>query len=271
VYKAVSGRHDPEQVLQRLGCYAPDTKGSGTSTVLAGLYLSCVFAGSPREAVLYAVNALGTDTDSIAAFVGGISGALHGVHAVPVNWQSVQDASYLDHTARRLLAISECRLTEEEEPSPQLANEKAPHLSQKGFDSIETGQRVYLRSIGLGQVQYVTRQPTPTGGKHTVVTEVAFDLGQSCVFSSRFDGELLEPESSGTHHIEKLTGSVDARLVRIRRLAEDLKSGEVLDSVSALFEKTGETSLIEALNVIETLLITIQQREAVTMTEEKGN
>ena len=41
--------------------------------------------GQPREAIIYAVN-LGRDTDCKAYVAGGLSGALRGIEAIPLEW-----------------------------------------------------------------------------------------------------------------------------------------------------------------------------------------
>ena len=51
--------------------------------------LWCLFATSSyKEAVLKAVN-LGDDTDTVAAVVGGLAGALYGYEAIPQEWKSI--------------------------------------------------------------------------------------------------------------------------------------------------------------------------------------
>ncbi len=60
---------------------------------------------------------MGSDTDSIAAFTGGIVGALHGHSIIPDRWKTVQDIEYLDKVAKRLLAISEDSLEENSQPT----------------------------------------------------------------------------------------------------------------------------------------------------------
>lgn len=60
--------------------------GSNAVEVLSG-GLACFYiaGGSPREAILYAVN-LGRDTDCKAYVAGGLAGALRGIHALPREW-----------------------------------------------------------------------------------------------------------------------------------------------------------------------------------------
>lgn len=89
VYQSIKQNLSVQETLKKLGCFDPATKGSGTATVIAGIYLATKFHDKPLEAVIEAVNALGSDTDSIAAFTGGLVGALHGHNIIPDEWKSV--------------------------------------------------------------------------------------------------------------------------------------------------------------------------------------
>jgi len=83
VYQSIKQNTSVQETLKKIGCFDPATKGSGISTVVAGIYLATKFHDKPLEAVIQSVNALGSDTDSIAAFTGGLVGALHGHSIIP--------------------------------------------------------------------------------------------------------------------------------------------------------------------------------------------
>lgn len=111
-YKSLANKIEDEKTLKTLGCYNSDTKGSGTSTVIAGIFLCCKYHKEPIKGIEQAVNSIGTDTDSIAAFTGGLIGSLHGTSIIPARYNSIQDSDYLEKIAVRLLEISESRATE---------------------------------------------------------------------------------------------------------------------------------------------------------------
>ncbi|MBI5542995.1 MAG: ADP-ribosylglycohydrolase family protein [Deltaproteobacteria bacterium] len=73
------------------------------------------FWRSPKDfakAVLAGANTDG-DSDSIACIAGGISGAFHGVGAIPAQWQrELEDAERIDGIAQRLFAASTARSAE---------------------------------------------------------------------------------------------------------------------------------------------------------------
>jgi poly(ADP-ribose) glycohydrolase ARH3 len=75
-------RNEPtvEEVVRALG---NDT--SALAAVPAALYAVLSRAGSFRDAVVFAVS-IGGDTDTIGAMAGALSGALHGVDAIPEEW-----------------------------------------------------------------------------------------------------------------------------------------------------------------------------------------
>ena len=106
IYKSLTNKIQDEKTLRSLGCYNSDTKGSGTATVIAGIFLCCKYHKDPIKGIEQAVNSIGTDTDSIAAFAGGLIGSLHGTSIIPNKFKSIQDSDYLENIAIRLLAIA---------------------------------------------------------------------------------------------------------------------------------------------------------------------
>lgn len=108
-YQLLKADVDSKEALTKFGCFAPETKGSGISTVVAGIYLSLKYHYKPIDAIRSAVNSLGADTDSIGAFTGALIGALHGHNIIPDRWKLVQDIDYLEKVANNLLEISEDR------------------------------------------------------------------------------------------------------------------------------------------------------------------
>ena len=92
---------DDHSVLKDLGCFGR-TKGAGTSSVAAAVYLVARYAAQPVQGVLRAAFERGADTDTLAAMTGGLMGCLCGVEWLPAAWLQVQDAEYLRNIASRI-------------------------------------------------------------------------------------------------------------------------------------------------------------------------
>jgi len=182
VYLSIKQNLTVQETLKKIGCFDPATKGSGVATVVAGIYLATKFHDNPLQAITESVNALGSDTDSIASFTGGLIGALHGHSIIPNKWKTVQDISYLDNIADKLLAISEDRLEEEENYS--LTGIKL--LNNPSKDDFKINEIIEFVPLGKGIINFIDRQPTLTKGKYNLIVQASFEIGQSCLFSKLF-------------------------------------------------------------------------------------
>jgi ADP-ribosylglycohydrolase len=185
IFQSIKQNSPVQDTLKKIGCFEPSTKGSGIATVIAGIYLATKFHNSPLEAIIESVNALGSDTDSIAAFTGGLVGALHGHGIIPDKWKSVQDIEYLDKIAERLLAISEDRL--EEISLPTTINTKL--LNSPKEDHFKIDEPIEFIPLGKGIITLIDRQKTLTKGKYNLLLEALLDNGQSILVSKLFDDQ----------------------------------------------------------------------------------
>jgi ADP-ribosylglycohydrolase len=79
-----------------------ETRGSGTSTVVAALAIAYAYREQPTVGVRAAARAIGTDTDTIASMTGAILGAQ--VDSLPPT--PVLDAEYIASEARRLATLA---------------------------------------------------------------------------------------------------------------------------------------------------------------------
>lgn len=185
-YKFLRDNIDTKLALKSFGCYSPETKGSGVSTVVAGIYLTCKFFDKPETAIISAVNSIGTDTDSIAAFTGGLIGALSPKKIIPQKWSSIQDADYLEKMAKNLYLIS-CR---ELKPA-KLGFSVNNRIDIKGIlsDEYDVGDEFLFNPLGKGVIKSIDRQKTLTSGKFNLILDVEFEIGQSCRFSKLLDIE----------------------------------------------------------------------------------
>jgi ADP-ribosylglycohydrolase len=186
VYQSIKQNSSVSETLKRLGCFDKATKGSGIATVIAGIYLATKFHDKPLKAIIESVNALGADTDSIAAFTGGLIGALHGHGIIPDKWKSVQDVEYLDYIAERLLNISEDKLPDE--PETAISNLKI--LNNPKADDFVISEQIEFKPLGVGEITRVERQPTLTKGKFNLIIEAKLNIGQTIIVS-----KLLNLES----------------------------------------------------------------------------
>ena len=178
-YKLLTNESSDFEALTKLGCYKNETKGSGTSTVIAGIYLTCKYSNEPLKGIEQAVNSIGTDTDSIAAFTGGLIGALHGQSIIPSKWKTVQDIEYLDAISIRLLEISESR---SELISP-VKNDIHKPITEFESDSFQPNDKVYLETLAIGTIKGIDRQKTLTKGKYNLIIDIEFENGQFCRFA----------------------------------------------------------------------------------------
>jgi ADP-ribosylglycohydrolase len=182
-FQSIKQNLSVQETLKKLGCFDQATKGSGTSTVIAGIYLAAKFHHKPLNAIIEAVNALGSDTDSIAAFAGGLVGALHGSSIIPNKWKSVQDNEYLDKIAERLLSISEDRFVND----TFVVTSNLKSLNNISKDDFSLDTEIEFIPLGKGKIISIDKQSTLTKGKYNLILEAHFSSGQSIIVSKLFD------------------------------------------------------------------------------------
>jgi len=175
-----------KQTMEQLGCFSPATRGSGLGTVFAGILLALYSPDDLGRAVTAAINLLGSDTDTIGGFVGGILGARLGYRAIPIAWaHQLQDYEYLTR-----VSIEVARLVAGEGlggkavlPAPHIVEKDPPDLIRLLHSKqIDQGQAVYHELFGYGTVRSVESQPVRRQGFRAYFAWVDFDLGQSCKF-----------------------------------------------------------------------------------------
>lgn len=184
VYRCLKENKEPQFALKLFGCYSPETKGSGVSTVIAGIYFACKYYENPETAIITAVNSIGTDTDSIAAFTGGLIGALYAHSIIPEKWNNVQDREYLEKIAKRLYSISQKDVEEFE-----LIKIKDVEVESKKIESdiFTIGDEFLFSPLGKGTITHIERQKALNSRKYNLIIDVTFEIGQSCRFSKLLD------------------------------------------------------------------------------------
>lgn len=239
-YKLIANNSSDFDALTKLGCYKNETKGSGTSTVIAGIYLTCKYSNKPLKGIEQAVNSIGTDTDSIAAFAGGLIGALHGQAIIPSKWKNVQDLDYIDAISIRLLEISESRA----EFKKPLQNEKLKSISDIANDSYEIKDKVYLETLGEGIIKAIDRQKTLTKGKYNLILDVEFEIGQFCRFAKLLSIEKENKSDLFTENIEK-------EVNLLNQLNLDFESKERIEKFMESLNETNKKEFKEIIRLIE--------------------
>lgn len=180
-------------VLRRLGCYDPPTKGSGIATACAALALFCRRGGDFKGCVEQAVNAIGTDTDTIASMAAGLAAAHGGMAALPEAWAvKVQDYHYLNRVGEALAAIGN-RTAIGWDLAPAL-DLPAEHPAERQWQSIDfaraarlsAGQRIVHPLFGRGWIRHVqTQELRRRRGGTIMLIDVGFDMGQSIRLRTR--------------------------------------------------------------------------------------
>ncbi len=239
-YKLITSNSSDFDALTKLGCYKKETKGSGTSTVIAGIYLTCKYSNEPLRGIEQAVNSIGTDTDSIAAFAGGLIGALHGQSIIPSKWKNVQDLDYIDAISIRLLEISESRA----EFKQHLKNENLKSISNIEKDNYEVEDKVYLETLGNGTIKAIDRQKTLTRGKYNLILDVQFEIGQFCRFAKLLG---IEKENRTELFTENLENEVDLW----NGLNLDYKSKERFEKFMNSLNESDKKEFKEIIKLIE--------------------
>lgn len=239
-YKLLMNNTSDFDALTKLGCYNNETKGSGTSTVIAGIFLTCKYSNEPLKGIEKAVNSIGTDTDSIAAFTGGLLGALHGQTIIPSKWKSVQDFDYLDAMSIRLLEISEGRA------DFKTKKEKSDFSSivEIDRDIFEANQNVFLRTLGEGKIKSIDRQKTLTKGKYNLILDVEFEIGQFCRFA-----KLLSIEEE--KKTDLFTGSVEKDVDLFNGLNLDFETKERIEKFMDGLNESNKKDFKEIIKLIE--------------------
>jgi ADP-ribosylglycohydrolase len=239
-YKLITSNSSDFEALTKLGCYKKETKGSGTSTVIAGIYLTCRYSKQPLKGIVQAVNSIGSDTDSIAAFTGGLMGALHGQSIIPSKWKNVQDRDYLDAISVRLLEISERRV----EFKKSIKTETVRSISEIENDNFEIEDKVFLETLGKGKIKAVERQKTLTKGKYNLIFDVQFEVGQFCRFSKLLS---IEKENKTDLFAKNIENEVDL----LKGSNEDSNLNGRIEKFIKSLKEPNKTEFKEIINLIK--------------------
>jgi len=174
-----SENSDAERVLEQLGCYNSQTRGSGTATVAAAHYFFFKHYDDPLGAIFESANALGTDTDTIAKLCGDLLGCIHGRVAYENQFtESVKNRFYFLSMARYLIG--------KEVPHWTLVQKEETDLAEPRKE----GDEYYSCVFGPGLIVKV-RPPFAIRKGTAVVHQVKaqFQCGLTSVFSKTIPTE----------------------------------------------------------------------------------
>ncbi|PIZ19982.1 MAG: hypothetical protein COY50_07170 [Deltaproteobacteria bacterium CG_4_10_14_0_8_um_filter_43_12] len=178
-------------------------KGSGISTVFVAFYLFLKYLDNPEDGIFKAVNMLGSDTDTIASFVGGLCGAYFGLSAINKDLISkLQDKDYILKIAEQLHDIITGRLLTNHIPIRDFNRKETLlkilaweiGLHEMFWDALSEGDQIIHPALGRGKIIRKEIKKIQREGYVTKLIEVAFDCGQTCIFHSRVssNGEVSE-------------------------------------------------------------------------------
>jgi ADP-ribosylglycohydrolase/predicted enzyme related to lactoylglutathione lyase len=91
-----------QAVLRKIGVFGK-SKGSGTITAAASIFLASRYAADPWNGLVEAAFADGADTDTMASMTSGLLGAVVGVEWLGIYAEQVQDARYIRELAEDLV------------------------------------------------------------------------------------------------------------------------------------------------------------------------
>jgi len=199
--KAITVTQEDRKYYELTGAVNEATRGSGTSTVFVAIYLFLKYLDEPLKALHIAVNTLGSDTDTIANFLGGLFGAYYGLQVVPSNLlEKLQDKEYILKVAKRLYEISLGQALQKELSTGKLNRQEYPlliraweiGLYEMFWDALREGDTLIHPILGRGKIMRKEVKPLLRQDYVVKLVEVSFECGQSCVFHQR----LKKGESS---------------------------------------------------------------------------
>jgi len=188
--QALTGRHlTLRQTYEALGCLDPATKGSGTATTAAALAIFLRFGNRFDKAVLTAANELGSDTDTIGAMAGSLTGGWLGYTAIREEWATLMaDYTYFNKVAEALTDIalrkSSGNPLQLEVHQDRDLGDASNILTQLDRQDVVERRLVWHPLFQRGWVTKVESQEVGKNRARVVMATVHFDVGQTCKFTS---------------------------------------------------------------------------------------
>jgi ADP-ribosylglycohydrolase len=189
--KTFEGGRLPEiypQIVEALDAFEPSSRGSGTKTaIIASFAASISEVSNPRGSLLTIINALGSDTDSIATMAGAIIGACTDRECEG----AIQDREYIRSEARRLTSVAERRETSSFR-YPDLRSWKPARAAVDAIGVLDGN----LWLSGLGELE-----PLAPASMKEIGTDVIgwcqLPFGQTILARFRSNPNTLSPQRAG--------------------------------------------------------------------------
>jgi hypothetical protein len=155
---------------------------------------------------------LGSDTDTIAVFLGGLLGAYYGLSAVPANLlERLQDREYIIKAATHLHNIAIGEAAKKYLSSKTFDRYDAYlkimaweiGLHEMFWDALKEGEMIVHPALGRGMIRNKRVESLRRQDYKVKLIEIGFECGQTCIFHSRVskDGELSESLAQETKKI----------------------------------------------------------------------
>jgi ADP-ribosylglycohydrolase len=182
---SLHAQDDYPKLVKMLGGYNPKTRGAGTTQR---------FVDEPAAGLTFAVNELGSDTDTIATMAGALLGPLAN-HAPPT---PPVDNEYITSEARRLYAISRGQ------PVPDFPHPDplrwAPPRRQVDVVVESSGD---LMALGFGPIHAVSDVWVGAGrNSNTGWQWFRTEFGQTLLFKRRLEPEVRTRISARDHDVD---------------------------------------------------------------------
>lgn len=184
----------------------PSFKSSGVSTTAVAIFMFLKYVENPEKALFQSANFVGSDTDTIAAFVGSLLGCFYGnalsSRKISTLIEQLQDKEYLERTAGYLwninygdLNIKEARKIGKTEALLRiLAWEIGLH--ELFWESLDEGDKVVHPALGRGTIQRKVIKKIRNRDDYVAkIFKIKFDTGQTAYFHSRVSKEGFVTES----------------------------------------------------------------------------
>lgn len=165
------------ELVERLGVLDETQRGSGTKTAILGSALPWLFQNeNPEQALLAAVNLLGSDTDTIATMAGAIIGAV----AIESPRGRIADLEYIESEARRMHSIRVGAVSSSF-TYPDLLRWQPPRIQLECVG--KDGDNFYV--AGLGRARSIGAEISGRGADDAVWQWLCLDFGQTILAKRR--------------------------------------------------------------------------------------
>ncbi len=140
-----------EKTLDALGCFGK-TRGAGTITAAAAIYLASRSASRPSSGLLRAAFTNESDTDTLASATASILGALHGSEWLGPLATQVQDRGYIERIAESLRRYDPHRVDQSDQTIKSLSERalrewRDAAFSDNGVGALPDGRAIAARSV----------------------------------------------------------------------------------------------------------------------------